>query len=89
MAAVDDYGSFGAGPAGPYRHAAAVTPHDTNELANVTAAIYVGGTGGLKVTTAGGDAVTFAAVPAGTVLRVAAKVVWSTGTAATNIVALW
>lgn len=73
----------------PYSHAAAVTTHDTNELAKLTRAIYVGGAGGLKVTMDDGTDVTFAAVPAGTVLRIRARRVFATGTAATNIVALW
>ena len=71
-----------------YRSAVAVTPHDTNAIPT-TLALYVGGAGGLKVDMAGGGTVTFAAVPAGSVLPIQAVRVYATGTAATNIVALY
>lgn len=87
--AINDYGSYEVLPEGPARHAAAVTPHDTNELTNVTRAIYVGGSGNVKVTTIGGETATFTAVPAGAVLPIAAKIIWSTGTTATSMLALW
>lgn len=89
MAATDDFSTFNTGLDSPYGHAAAVTPHDTNELSNVTRAIYVGGAGNLKVTTVNGEDVTFNSVPAGTVLRIRTKKVFSTGSTATNIVAIW
>ena len=75
--------------------AAAVTPSDTVNIPAVTGGtnngcvLYVGGTGTLKVTTIGGDDVTFVGVLAGTFLPVHVLRVWSTGTTATNIVALW
>ena len=69
--------------------AAAVTPSDTTNLASgFTRAIYVGGTGDLAVVMIDGTTVTFKAVPAGTLLPVAVTRVNSTGTSATNIVAL-
>lgn len=73
----------------PADHAAAVTPHDTNELSTYCRALYVGGAGNVKLTTVGGDTVTFVGVPAGTTLAVRAKVVFSTLTTATSLVALW
>jgi hypothetical protein len=75
--------------------AAAVTPSDTANIPAVTGGtnngcvLYVGGDGDLKVTTIGGDDVTFVGVVAGTFLPVHVLRVWSTGTTATNIVALW
>jgi hypothetical protein len=75
--------------------AAAVTPSDTVNIPAVTGGtnngcvLYVGGDGDLKVTTIGGDDVTFVGVLAGTFLPVHVLRVWSTGTTATNIVALW
>ena len=42
---------------------------------------YVGGTGDVVVTTAGGDTVTFVAVPAGLIIPVRAKRIWETSTA--------
>lgn len=52
-------------------------------------ALYVGGTGDVKVLTMFGSTVTFTAVPAGTVLPVAVIRVFSTGTTATNLVGMW
>lgn len=72
--------------------AAAVTPHDTNTI-NCTRGLYVGGAGDVKVSMADdakGDAtVTFTAVPAGSLLPIQVKRVFSTGTTATAIVALY
>ena len=69
--------------------AAAVTPHDSNDLAqDVT--LYIGGAGSnaLKVTTAGGQDIAFAGVTVGWFpLRV--RRVWSTGTDVTAIIAVW
>jgi len=76
------------GLASPYTHAAAVTPHDTNELAYITRALYVGTAGALKVVTADGDTVTFGNVAVGE-LRIRVKQVFSTGTVASNIVSMW
>jgi hypothetical protein len=67
-------------------NAAAITPSDT--AANEFDAIYVGATGTLKVTTVGGQAVTFVAVPAGATIYVKTKLVWATGTAAGSLVGL-
>lgn len=74
---------------GPYSHAAAVTPHDTNELTYVSSALWVGGTGILRVVTMNDEDVTIAAVPAGAEIRIRVKKVMSTTTTATSIVALW
>ncbi len=76
--------------------AAAVTPSNTTNIPSVSGGtndegciLYIGGAGNLKVLTIGGDEVTFFAVPAGTTLQVRVRRVFATGTAATNIVALW
>lgn len=76
------------GLADPAQYAAAVTTSDDDDLANSTRAIYVGGAGAVKVTTVGGDTVTFAAVPVGTTLWVRVKKIFATGTTATNLIAL-
>lgn len=71
--------------------AAAVTPNDSVDLAEPSV-IYVGGfgtTGAVKVTTAQGTDVTFLGVPAGFVIPVQVRRVWSTGTTATNIVRIF
>lgn len=76
--------------------AAAVTPSNTTNIPSVSGGtndegciLYIGGAGNLRVLTVGGDDVVFYAVPAGTTLQVRVLRVFSTGTAATNIVALW
>jgi hypothetical protein len=70
-------------------NAAAVVPHNDNDLAQPTRALWVGGAGTVAVDTVGGQTVTFTGVPAGTLLRVAVRRVRATGTSATNILALW
>jgi hypothetical protein len=74
---------------GPARHGAAVTPHDTNELDNYSRALWVGGAGNIALTTAGGDSITLSNIVAGSLIPIQAKIVLSTGTTATNIVALY
>lgn len=68
--------------------AAAVTPSDSADLPQFSV-IYVGGAGNVKVTTAQGSAVTFSGVNAGTVIPVRVRRVWSTGTTATLITAVF
>ena len=68
-----------------------VTPDDAADLPGgpTNVGLWVGGTGDLHVTMHSGAEVTFKAVPAGTLLRLAVRRVWATGTTATNIVALY
>ena len=77
---------------------AAVTPSDTVDIPNpFTAAaesaddclLFVGGGGDVAVIDAGGSTTTFVGVPSGTFFPHHVKRVLSTGTTATNIVALW
>lgn len=70
-------------------HAAAVTPSDTVNLPRSCRMLWVGGAGNVKVDTVGGDTVTFSTVAAGTRLPIQAKKVYSTGTTATLMVALY
>jgi hypothetical protein len=86
----DTFANHGAGLESPAFDAAAVTPHDTNDLTFTARALYVG-TGGDVAAILKGDAaaVTFKNVPAGSILPVAAKRVLATGTTAANILALW
>ena len=72
------------------KNAAAITPSDSADLANVAQAIYVGGAGDLTVNMAGtGSAILFKAVPTGTVLNGQFARVKATGTTATNLVELY
>lgn len=90
MAAADPFGNTYApsGLGGPAHYAATVTPDDSNDLATGCRALYVGTTGNIKLTTAGGNTVTFSSVPVG-VLPVRCVRVFSTNTTASNIIALW
>lgn len=74
---------------GKYENGFAIAPSDSTEFANATRAIYVGTAGNLVVVFPSGGAVTFTAVPAGTVLGVVARRVNATGTTATNLVGLF
>lgn len=73
----------------PASYAAAVTPSDTVNLTNLSRGLYVGSAGNVSCLTAGGDTVTLANVPAGSLLPVRLKRVNSTGTTASNMVVLW
>jgi hypothetical protein len=76
----------------------AVTPSNTANIAYVggdgntnywPCVLYVGTGGSVKVLTEANDEITFANVPNGTFLPVQVVRVFSTGTTASNIVALW
>lgn len=79
----------------PYTKAKVVTPDDNVDLTFQAKALYVGNTGDVTIYIASGDGTTtnatvlFKAVPAGTILPVAAVRVLSTGTTSTSITALW
>ncbi len=73
----------------PAYHAAAVNPDDSNDLANVTTSIYIGGAGAMKVTMAGGEVVTYSGLLVGVRYWMRVSRIWSGGTTATNIIAEW
>jgi len=64
-----------------------VTPSDTIALAKEAAALYVGVSGNISLLMPSGDSATFTAVPVG-FFPVKVKRVNSTGTTATNMIAL-
>lgn len=66
--------------------AVAVTPSDTVE--NNFHGLYIGVTGDVAVKGIGGVAVTFKAVPAGTILPIVVNRVMATNTTATNILGI-
>lgn len=69
--------------------AVVVTPSDSTVLALATRTLYIGVSGDVKVDMASsGTAIVFKAVPVG-FLYVSVVKVYSTGTTATNIVALY
>ncbi len=67
----------------------AVSKSDTVDLTNVSRGLYVGGAGDVAVLMLDGTALTFSSVPAGTLLPIRVSRVKSTGTTATNMVALY
>lgn len=72
-----------------YRNAWPVTPSDSANLQQPCNAIYIGGAGTLKVTTLKGQQVTFSGCLAGTIIPIGTTKIFSTGTSATNIVAMF
>lgn len=86
----DPFANHGSGLDSPGLHAAAVTPNDSTDLTTMARGLYIGGAGNVTLDTAGGETtVAFVGVPAGTTLPIRTARVRSTGTTATNIVALW
>jgi hypothetical protein len=81
MSTLGDSGLYSLPLDSPATWASAVVPSDTDDL-------YVGGTGDVRVRMRGGNDVTFAAVPTGTVLPIRVTRVFLTGTTATNIIAM-
>ena len=78
--------------------ASSVTPSDTVNIPSLSSesgtpnrgcVLYIGTGGDLKVLTIGGDEVTFSNIQEGTFLPVQVLRVFSTGTGADNIIALW
>lgn len=88
MTAIDRFKNISEQLDSPAQDAFQITPHDTDELAQVTRAIYVGGAGNVNLTTASGTTIVFSGIPAGTVLPVQVRKVLSTSTTATNIIGL-
>lgn len=76
------------GVSGPLTSAAAISPHDDNDLANVPREIYVG-TGGDITLIIGGTTVVLVNVPDGARLPYRATRVLDSGTDAENMIALW
>jgi hypothetical protein len=67
----------------------AVTPSNTVNFVQVARSLYTGSGGDIKVRMSTGEDVVFAGTPAGAVLPIQVYRVFATGTAATNIVALF
>lgn len=89
MPAVDNFTNV-VGAESPAVHAFAITKHDSNDLAFVTRGIYVGGSGDLSVTMAGGETpITFVGLAAGVIHPIRASRVLSTGTTATGIIGVY
>ena len=66
----------------------AVTPADSVDLTNKARGFYVGGAGNVKVTMFGGTDITFVGMLGGVHYPYAITKVFSTGTTASNIIAM-
>lgn len=62
---------------------------DTVDLTVITRGIYTGSGGNIKVDMAGGGTMTFVSVPAGSLLPLRVRRLYSTGTAATDVIGLY
>lgn len=71
------------------RRAAVVTPSDATVYQEPTRALYIGGSGNLRVDMVSGGTVTFVGLMAGTILPIQVDRVYATSTTATNILALY
>lgn len=86
---MDKFSDYPTSLTAPARDGAAVIPDDVNDLTFLPRALYVGQTGNLSARLAGGQAVLFQNVQAGTLLPVRARGINAAGTTAAGIVALW
>lgn len=73
----------------PAQYHAAVTPSDSADLDPIPRALRIGGAGNIALRDAAGTDVTYQGVAAGEYILLRARRVLSTGTTATNIVAIW
>jgi hypothetical protein len=85
----DAFSTFSPDLSSPCMNAAAVTPHNSTDLAQTSRALFVGGAGNLVAVMAGGTTVTFTGVVAGSILPIRVTRVNSTNTTATNIVSIY
>lgn len=83
----DEFEKFQDTPTRPADTFAAITPNDSVEVDPKPKSLFIGGAGNLAVTGSDDVEVTFAVV-AGQVLPIRPKLIKSTGTTATGIVAL-
>jgi len=75
----------------PWRHSANITLHDTNDLTHPVSALMVGTPGDLKVDMAGGETLIIpsAVVTAFPLLKISVTRIYTTGTGASNVFAVW
>jgi hypothetical protein len=85
----DEFEGYFSGLDSPASDALEVVPNDSADLATTARAIYVGGAGDVKIDTVRGSTVTFRGVLAGYEIPVRTRRVHSTGTTATNMIAMW
>ena len=88
MSVTDRYQGMSPSLSSPYVGGAAIAKSDSASI-ELTRAVYVGGTGDLKVTYQDGSIDVLQSIPAGTLLPIRVSLVWSTGTTATKLSALY
>lgn len=76
-------------PSQPALQSIAVTPSDSNLISPEFRALYIGGSGDVRIQDLAGNQTTFKAVPTGLILPVFGNIVFASGTTATFIVALY
>lgn len=75
-------------PDSPADRQFAITPHDTNDLAEVTRSVYVGTGGDVVIVDRHGSQVTWKNAQTGSILPIRAARVLLTGTTASNLIGL-
>jgi hypothetical protein len=70
-----------------YRGAVVITPNDNANLTDPVSAIYVGGSGNIRLVTLAGDQVVVSSTPIG-ILEIGATKIFSTSTTATGLIGL-
>ncbi|MCX8226377.1 MAG: hypothetical protein OTI35_09900 [Sulfitobacter sp.] len=85
MPTIDNFDDFSAGLTGPICGGFAIAPDDTTDVAQVTRAIMVSGTGDVSAVLKNGETVTLPNLLAGVVYPFRVARVLSTGTTATGI----
>lgn len=88
MPAIDTQAQRGDAAELPAKRLRAITPHDTNELAFVPKALFVGVGGTISLIAQEDTAAVSMTVLSGAIIPVRAKIVKTTGTTATGIVAM-
>lgn len=84
----DDFSGHDTSLTSPAIGAAIIIPSDSVALPSTTRAIYVGGSGNLRLQFMSGEVVTLTGVQAGVIYPVRALLVLATGTTATGLVGL-
>jgi hypothetical protein len=85
----DSFKNFARSLTSPPENAGAIVPSDSEDLPQVTRALYVGGAGDVALRMAGGELVTLANLQAGSLVPLRVARVLATGTSATGLVGLW
>lgn len=88
MPAIDTQAQRGDAAELPAKRLRAITPHDTNELTFVPKALFVGVGGTISLIAQEDTAAVSLTVSSGAIIPVRAKIVKTTGTTASGIVAM-